>query len=230
MVSTSGNSVCSVPWWNGNIYVVSQKTKMEVINSLFPEMTSLQKDQIAMLGPQYTAWNEKINLISRKDIEHLYEHHVNHSLALAKYYHFKPGSTVIDVGTGGGFPGIPLAIIFPKTQFILLDATAKKINVVNNIIASLKLENVTTIHSRVEDHRGVYDIIVCRAVGSIKQLIEWTKHLTSVNRWIFLKGGNQKELRKELPPIYKMRFVPVNDYLPGEYFFEKWIIDIHKPS
>ena len=200
---------------------------MELIEKLFPELTSLQKQQLAALGPLYQDWNEKINVISRKDIAHLYEHHVLHSLALAKYYPFSAGMNVIDVGTGGGFPGIPLAIMFPDVQFVLVDSTAKKIHVVNHVSTALMLENVKAIHTRVEDHEGNYDLIISRAVSKLTQLVAWTKHLTEQNRWIVLKGGNPKEIRKELPTLYKISFKAINDYFPGEYFKEKWIVDLN---
>src|SRR5688500_10998207 len=201
---------------------------MEQIEQLFPEINPMQKQAFALLGPLYREWNEKINLISRKDIDHLYEHHVLHSLALAKYNPFHDGMNVIDIGTGGGFPGIPLAIMFPQSNFTLLDSTAKKIHVVQEVAGTLKLENVIAVHARAEEHRGQYDLIIGRAVSTLSQMVAWTKHLAAKDRWIILKGGPQKEIRKELPPLYNISFTPVNDYFPGEYFKEKWIVDVEK--
>jgi 16S rRNA (guanine527-N7)-methyltransferase len=158
----------------------------------------------------------------------LYEHHVLHSLALAKYNHFDKVKTILDVGTGGGFPGIPLAIMFPDMHFTLLDATGKKIKIVDEIANTLRLDNVTGIHARVEDHKGSYDLIVSRALSSLTQMVAWTKHLVPSKHWIVLKGGNKHEIRKELLPIYKISFTPVSDYFTEEYFKEKWIVDVHR--
>ncbi|HUR31146.1 MAG TPA: 16S rRNA (guanine(527)-N(7))-methyltransferase RsmG [Saprospiraceae bacterium] len=201
---------------------------MELIAELFPEISSRQKEQFDALDGLYREWNQKINLISRKDIDHLYQHHVLHSLALAKYNPFKEAMRVLDVGTGGGFPGIPLAIMYPDVKFDLLDSTAKKINVVNDIAQSLQLENVTGIHSRAEAHLGEYDLIIGRAVSTLDQMVTWTSHLTTKNRWIILKGGNQKDIRKELPPVFRISFKAINDFFPGDYFIEKWIVDVQK--
>ena len=201
---------------------------MELIAAHFPELTSLQHQQFTALGPMYSEWNEKINVISRKDIGNLYERHVLHSLALAKYGVLKSGMNVLDVGTGGGFPGIPLAIMYPEVNFTLLDSTAKKIHVLNNVATALMLENVTGVHSRVEDHKGEYDMIISRAVSTMTQMVEWTKNLTKKNHWVFLKGGDPKELRKELPPLFQVSFVPISDYFPGDYFTGKWIVDVQK--
>src|SRR5688500_19037710 len=191
---------------------------MELIEQLFPELNPKQRDQLAALNDLYKEWNQEINMVSRKDIDHLYEHHVLHSLALAKYNPFQKGMNVLDVGTGGGFPGIPLAIMFPDVKFDLLDSTLKKINVVIDIAEKLKLENVIAIHSRAEAHQGNYDLIIGRAVSTLDQMVEWTNHLTTKNRWIILKGGNQKEIRKELPPVFKISFKAINDFFPGDYF------------
>lgn len=151
-----------------------------------------------------------------------------HSLALAKYNPFEDQMNVIDVGTGGGFPGIPLAIMFPKVNFTLLDATAKKIHVVNEVADALVLENVTGVHSRVEEHSGQFDLIISRAVTSLDQTIKWTQQLTTSNRWIFFKGGDQRSLRKELPPLFNMSFISIKDYFNDEYFEEKWIVDVKR--
>lgn len=203
---------------------------MELIRKYFPEMNVEQQDQFAALEELYNTWNEKINVISRKDIDHLYEHHILHSLAIAKYDLFRDGMEVIDIGTGGGFPGIPLAIIFSEVKFTLLDSTAKKIHVVSEVAAALNLKNVIGVHARAEEHKGQYDLVVSRAVSSLKQTIAWTKHLTNKNRWIFLKGGEQRELRKELLPVFKISFVPISDYFSEEYFKEKWIVDVRKKA
>lgn len=201
---------------------------MELIRTYFPDLTEEQYEQLLLLGPLYADWNQKINVISRKDIDFLYEHHVLHSLALAKYDPFTSGMTVLDAGTGGGFPGIPLAILYPEVSFHLLDSTAKKINVVSVISESLGLKNVTTHHSRLEDHKGNYDMILSRAVSTLKQLITWTEHLTNSQRWIVLKGGDPKDFRKELPPQYKINFKAISEYFPLKYYSEKWIVDIRK--
>ena len=200
---------------------------MELIRHYFPGLTAFQDGQFAALDALYREWNEKINVISRKDIEHLYEHHVLQSLALAKYNPFHSGMQVLDAGTGGGFPGIPLAILFPEVEFTLLDSTAKKIHVVRQVAEALGLQNVKAIHVRVEAHEGSYDLVTSRAVSTISQMVAWTKHLVPSKRWVILKGGDPREMRKELPPLYKMTFIPVNEYFTEAYFNGKYIIDIH---
>jgi 16S rRNA (guanine527-N7)-methyltransferase len=199
---------------------------MELIRRYFPELTTEQLDKFAALDTLYRDWNSKINVISRKDIDSLYLHHVLHSMALVKYNPFVAGMHVLDAGTGGGFPGIPLAICYPDVQFTLLDSTAKKIHVVNEVATALALQNVTGVHARIEEHSGQYDIITSRAVSSLTQMVDWSKHLASKKRWMILKGGDPKELRKELPPLYKMEFTPVNAFFEEEYFVDKYIVDI----
>ncbi len=198
---------------------------MELIRKYFPGLTSKQLEQLAALEPLYREWNEKINVISRQDIQHLYEHHVLHSLAIAKYNPFAPGVHVLDAGTGGGFPGIPLAILFPEVKFTLLDSIAKKIHVVNEVIASLSLENALGIQSRLEDYKEPVDIITSRAVSTLSQLTTWSKK-SGVKRWVILKGGTPIEFRKELPPRFVVTSMPVNQYFEEEYFNGKYIIDI----
>jgi len=198
---------------------------MELIRKYFSELNMVQQDQLTALELLYTEWNEKINVISRKDIQHLYEHHVLHSLAIAKYNPFSSGMKVLDAGTGGGFPGIPLAIMYPDNNFMLLDSIAKKIHVANKVIEALKLENVTAQQSRVEEHQGQYDIITSRAVSTLPQLINWTKQL-GAKRWIVLKGGTPQEFRKELAPMFNVNSIAVNKYFKEEYFDGKYIVDV----
>ncbi len=199
---------------------------MELIEKYFPDLDREQRKQFAMLGELYAGWNDKINVISRKDIDHLYEHHVLHSLALAKYGPFQKDMTVVDVGTGGGFPGIPLAIMYPDVEFTLLDSIRKKIHVVNEVATSLNLKNVMGIQARVEEHQGSYDLILTRALSSLTKMVEWTDHLTENKRWISLKGGDRKDIRKELSPQFKVTFTAISDYFEEEYFQEKWIVDV----
>jgi len=203
---------------------------MELIQSYFPELSEKQKKQLLALGPLYKEWNEKINVISRKDIDHLYEHHVLHSLALAKYNPFKSGMKVLDAGTGGGFPGIPLAILYPGVMFTLLDATAKKIHVAQEVAAGIGLENIEVVHARLEEHRGEYDIVTSRAVSTLPQMVAWTGHLVPSQKWIFLKGGDPAEIRKELPPRYSVVCTPVSNYFREEYFAGKFIVDVKRVS
>jgi 16S rRNA (guanine527-N7)-methyltransferase len=203
---------------------------MELILKYFPELSLKQKEQFASLGTLYGDWNEKINVISRKDIDNLYLHHVLHSLALARYNPFTTQMKILDAGTGGGFPGIPLAIFFPEVHFTLLDSTAKKIKVVKEVTKSLALENVQTVHARVEDHKGEYDIVTSRAVSSLTQMVGWTKHLVPDSHWAILKGGSPKEIRKELPPLYRMEFIPISAYFSEDYFIDKFIVDINYTS
>jgi 16S rRNA (guanine527-N7)-methyltransferase len=201
---------------------------MELIRSYFPDLSERQQQQLSMLGPLYREWNEKINVISRKDIDHLYEHHVLHSLALARLNPFQPGMRVLDAGTGGGFPGIPLAIIYPDVKFTLLDSTAKKIKVVNEIATALGLENVTGVHSRIEDYEGTFDLIISRAVSSLEQMIEWSKHLVPSQHWIIFKGGDPMDFRKELPPYFDVKAFPISDWFKEEYFLEKYLVEVKR--
>lgn len=201
---------------------------MELIRKYFPSLSERQYQQLAALEGLYREWNEKINVISRKDIDHLYEHHVLHSLALAKYDPFVVGMRVLDAGTGGGFPGIPLAILYPEVHFTLLDATAKKIHVVREVATAVGLINVESIHARVEDFKGTYDIITARAVSTLTQMVAWSQHLVPSYRWVLLKGGDLHELRKELPPYFEILCTPVQQYFKEDYFFEKYIVDIKR--
>ena len=152
----------------------------------FPNLSEIQKDRFRALEGLYQDWNSKINVVSRKDIDELYLRHVLHSLGIAKVYEFQPGQQVLDVGTGGGFPGIPLAILFPDTQFTLVDAIGKKIRVVEEVVAGLELSNVTALQSRVEDLNDSYDFIVSRAVAAMPTFVHWTRG--RLKKW---KGGSE---------------------------------------
>lgn len=186
-----------------------------------------------MLGPLYAHWNEQINVISRKDIEELYSRHVLHSLAIAKVLQFKPFTKVLDVGTGGGFPGIPLAILFPKSKFLLVDSIGKKIKVVQEIIDALELKNATGKQARMEEIEYDCDFVVARAVARLIKLHRWTKkhivkekHHSLKNGWLLLKGGDLTEELKEVRG--ESRLWPINDFFDNEFFDEKYIIHIGK--
>lgn len=194
-------------------------------------MTSRQQEQFQQLGALYKEWNEKINVISRKDIDELYERHILHSLAIAKFTTFKAGSSILDVGTGGGFPGIPLAIMFPEVQFHLVDSVGKKIKVVQEVADAIGLTNVTGEHNRMEKLKGPYDFIVSRAVAPTKQLFQWTHRLVSKtskneisNGWLLLKGGDLKAEMKEAKLPHQM--TSISKYFSEEFFETKKVIYI----
>ncbi|MFP4094358.1 MAG: 16S rRNA (guanine(527)-N(7))-methyltransferase RsmG [Cyclobacteriaceae bacterium] len=199
------------------------------IRQYFPELSEKQYIQLEQLYPLYLDWNQKINVISRKDIDHLYLHHVLHSLSIAKVVQFLPGSHVLDVGTGGGFPGIPLAILHPKTQFHLVDSVGKKIRVVEIVAEALELKNVQASHMRIEKDKGRYDFAVTRAVAPLNQLYQWTRQRIKVksqhelfNGLICLKGGNLEQEIKEVQLNYQC--FPISDFIPEEYFEEKYVL------
>lgn len=202
---------------------------MDTIIKYFPELTERQKEQFAALLPLYEDWNAKINVISRKDMEHFYEHHVLHSLAIAKVIQFKPMSEVLDVGTGGGFPGVPLAIMFPQVRFMLVDSIGKKIKVVNSVIDSLGLQNAKAQQIRVEQLEGEYDFIVSRAVTTLPEFVSWVKKKVSKTQYhkmrngiLYLKGG---DLEDELFPFrHKVRMWEINSFFEEEYFQTKKVI------
>jgi 16S rRNA (guanine527-N7)-methyltransferase len=202
-----------------------------IIANYFPDLLSAQLEQFRQLGPLYSEWNEKINVISRKDIDELYERHVLHSLAIAKFTTFKPGTQLLDVGTGGGFPGIPLAIMFPEVHFHLVDSIGKKIKVVEEIARTIGLTNVTAEHNRMEKIKGPFDFIVSRAVAPTKQLYNWThQSISKVSRnsldngWILLKGGDLKQELKEAKLPYQM--TAISDYFSEAFFETKQVIYI----
>lgn len=202
---------------------------MEEILKYFPNITDAQKAQFAALKALYEDWNEKINVISRKDIGNLYEHHVLHSLAIAKAVNFKPGTTLLDFGTGGGFPGIPLAILFPECTFKLIDGTGKKIKVVTEVAHAIGLKNVTAEHLRGEDEKGKYQFIVSRAVMPLPDLIKIVKKNISnkqqnalPNGILCLKGGN---VDGEIHPYKKIaQTTPLTEWFNEEWFKEKALI------
>lgn len=197
---------------------------MDIIKKYFPDLTARQMEQLAQLGDLYREWNEKINVISRKDIEQLYERHVLHSLGIAKYIQFAPGTSIMDVGTGGGFPGIPLAILFPETSFMLVDSIAKKIKVVEGVSKALELTNVSAQQNRAEKVDGQFDFIVSRAVTAFPKFVSLVrKKISNVqkneldNGILYLKGGDFKE---ELEPFKKQVQVYDLSQQFDEPFFE----------
>lgn len=202
---------------------------MEIILKYFPDLTDTQKAQFAALGALYEDWNSKINVISRKDIGNLYEHHVLHSLGIAKMIHFRPGTTVMDLGTGGGFPGIPLAILFPDVSFHLIDSVGKKIKVTTEVAASLGLKNVTTRQCRAEEEKALFDFVVSRAVMPLADLVKIIrKNIGKEQRNAFpnglicLKGG---ELEHEILPFKKVAEVTeLKDFFEEEYFATKKVV------
>lgn len=203
---------------------------MKLIRHYFPELSALQLEQLETLPSLYSKWNEKINVISRRDIENLEERHILHSLSIARFIQFNRDSNILDLGTGGGFPGIPLAIYFPQVNFDLVDSRGKKIIVVNNILNQLSLQNAKAIHSRAENMAQAYDFIVTRAVANLDQLVTWcaekiktkNKHNIS-NGLIALKGGN---IQKEVAEIrnYRTDIFPISRLFSEEFFKEKYIV------
>ena len=212
-----------------NVKEFDKRTDMELIKKYFPELTAEQVRQLEMLYGLYSEWNQKINVISRKDIGNLYEHHVLHSLAIAKAINFRPGTKVLDFGTGGGFPGIPLAILFPDTQFKLIDGTGKKILVANEVAGAIGLTNCQAVHMRGEEERGKYDFVVSRAVMPLPDLmkiarknISTKQRNASVNGFFVLKGG---DVQAEVQPFRKIAEVlPISKWFEEEWFKEKQVI------
>jgi len=201
----------------------------ELINHYFPGLTEKQLEQFEKLLPLYKEWNEKINVISRKDIDQLYERHALHSLGIAKVVSFASGASVIDVGTGGGFPGIPLAIFFPEVKFHLVDSIGKKIMVVNEIASSLNLKNVTAEHGRVEDIKQKFDFAVSRAVAPLSEMVSWLRSMIRTgdkssmhNGMFFLKGG---ELTTEIRESKKQVMIfALSNFFDEEFFTEKKVL------
>ena len=202
---------------------------METIRKYFKDLSEKQLQQLEALGELYRDWNAKINVISRKDIDNLYLHHILHSLAIAKSIRFKPGTKVLDFGTGGGFPGIPLAILFPETQFKLIDGTGKKIRVANEVTHAIGLENCFPTHLRAEDEKGLFDFVVSRAVMPLPDLIKIArKNIAKTSRnalpngFITLKGGN---IEGEIHPFrHIVDVTPLDSYFNDPWFKEKYII------
>ncbi|MCK9612033.1 MAG: 16S rRNA (guanine(527)-N(7))-methyltransferase RsmG [Bacteroidales bacterium] len=205
---------------------------MELIIKYFPQLNANQIHQFEQLQPLYNEWNEKINIISRQDIQNLYLHHVLHSLSIARLIQFHKGTTVMDVGTGGGFPGLPLAIMFPLTDFYLIDSTGKKIKVVNEITKSLGLTNVVAEQKRVEEVHHTFDFIISRAVTNLTDFISLTKKNISpdssnniTNGILYLKGD---DALKEIKKIHAGKFMfDISQYFPEEYFLTKKIVYLY---
>ena len=194
---------------------------MDIILKYFPSLNSTQQTQLQQLLPLYKEWNEKINVISRKDMDNFYERHVLHSLAIAKVIQFNKDETILDIGTGGGFPGIPLAILFPETKFILVDSIAKKIKVVEEVSQALQLKNVTAKIARAETVTDKIDFVVTRAVAKMDDLIFWSKN-KHPKKIIALKGGDLKE---ELQGAKKnIKIIPIQDYFEEDFFETKKIV------
>jgi 16S rRNA (guanine527-N7)-methyltransferase len=203
---------------------------MEEILKHFPNLTETQIKQFEMLEALYQDWNAKINVISRKDIEALYVKHVLHSLAIAKIQKFEPGTYVLDVGTGGGFPGIPLAILFPETRFYLIDVILKKINVVKAVAEAIGLKNVKAEQLRAENAKGDYDFIVSRAVTNMPDFVSWIKDKIKKqnkhelkNGILYLKGG---DLTEELAPFPKATQYDIADFFDDEFFETKKVVHL----
>jgi 16S rRNA (guanine527-N7)-methyltransferase len=203
---------------------------MNLVQHYFPNLTELQVKQFEQLESLYKDWNLKINVVSRKDIDELYLRHVLHSLAIAKLITFKPHAKIMDVGTGGGFPGIPLAILFPECNFHLVDSIAKKIKVVDEVVEGLGLTNVKTSHCRVEEINDTYDFIVSRAVAAMPTFVHWTKGKIAKkqnhelkNGIIYLKGG---DLTEELQDYKTATIYNITDYFDEDFYETKKIVHL----
>lgn len=203
---------------------------MQLILKYFPDLTEDQIDKFTKLEALYQDWNLKINVVSRKDIDELYLRHVLHSLAIAKVIDFKPNTKILDVGTGGGFPGIPLAILYPECSFHLVDSINKKLNVVREVAAGLGLENIKTTHSRVEEIKDTYDFIVSRAVAAMPTFVHWVKGRVAKkqnhplkNGIIYLKGG---DLSEELQDYPKATIYTISDFYTEDFFETKKIVHV----
>ena len=203
---------------------------MDIIHKYFKNLSEKQIEQFSKLQDLYQDWNLKINVVSRKDIDELYLRHVLHSLGIAKVMQFKAGAKVMDVGTGGGFPGIPLAILYPETQFHLVDSIGKKIKVVNEVVAGLGLENVKTTHDRVEEVKDTYDFIVSRAVAQMETFVRWNKGKIAKkqnhdlkNGILYLKGG---DLSEELKLYTSATIYDLPDYFEEEFFETKKVVHL----
>jgi 16S rRNA (guanine527-N7)-methyltransferase len=204
---------------------------MNIITKYFPKLKPEQIELFSQLQPLYAEWNAQINVISRKDFDGFYERHVLHSLSIAKFIGFTPGTKILDVGTGGGFPGIPLAIFFPEVQFHLVDSIGKKIKVVNNVIESLGLQNATAEQIRAEELKGEYDFVVSRAVTSLPEFVPWVrKNIAKKQRnampngIIYLKGG---DLTEEIKSFKNRVFAKnLSDWFDEEYFETKKVVHL----
>lgn len=202
---------------------------MDIILKYFPDLTERQREQFAALLPLYEEWNAQINVISRKDMEHFYEHHVLHSLAIAKVLQFKPMAEVLDVGTGGGFPGVPLAIMFPDARFTLIDSIGKKIKVVSDVIERIGLTNTKAMQIRAEQLDGEFDFVVSRAVTTLGEFVPWVKNKISKPQYndmrngiLYLKGG---DLKNELFPFrHKVKTWDISNFFEEEFFETKKVV------
>ena len=202
---------------------------IEFVRAEFPDLTPQQEERFMAMGPLYEEWNAQINVISRKDMSHFYEHHVLHSLAIAKVLQFKPMCEVLDVGTGGGFPGVPLALMFPQARFTLIDSIGKKIKVVDDVIEKLGVTNARAQQIRAEQLDGEFDFVVSRAVTTLGEFVPWVKNIISKSQYhsmrngiLYLKGG---DLKAELFPFrHKVKTWEISDFFSEEYFETKKVI------
>ncbi len=207
---------------------------MEHIKKYFSNLTTTQLTQLEQLGPFYKEWNSKINVVSRKDIDNIYQHHILHALSIAKVIQFKPFTNILDIGTGGGLPGIPLAILFPDSQFHLIDSVGKKIKVVQAAVDALGLKNVKAEHKRAQEVKTDYDFVVSRAVTKLTTLYEWTRlaipkktelYNSLPNGLLVLKGGDLANEISSVKP--KVNVFPVKKYYAGmEYYAEKFVLHV----
>ncbi|HEX7367012.1 MAG TPA: 16S rRNA (guanine(527)-N(7))-methyltransferase RsmG [Pelobium sp.] len=208
----------------------AQKVTSSIVQHYFPGLTATQIKQFDMLFDLYQTWNAQINVISRKDIDLLYERHILHSLGIAKVMPFLPGHEVLDVGTGGGFPGVPLAILFPETNFLLVDSIGKKIKVVNEVALAIGLKNLKGVHSRAEQVNQKFDFIVSRAVTQLKDFYPWIKNKfikgttgKFKNGVLYLKGGDLKE-ELAASKLKEIQLFPLADYFTEEFFDTKYVV------
>lgn len=202
------------------------RSGISILLQYFPELSALQREQFTKLGDLYAQWNERVNLISRKDFEHLYERHILHSLGIAKVVQFRKGTRVVDVGTGGGFPLVPLAILFPHCTFHGIDGIGKKITAVKGVVEGLGISNCSAEQVRSEDHRQKYDVIVSRAVTTLPEFLRMTRHLVNKGEGTlyYLKGG---ELADELLPIKQSyRVFELSEFFEEDFFATKKVVRV----